>query len=107
MLTKTSLVIRLHADDDVVIARQQLVSGTVLIDENVTVSGLIPPGHKIATRAIADTFKSRGLAISRMSTVSLRSPTAAAAAWTSTARACRCCGARSAVMRGMPTSPAC
>src|SRR5437764_8162729 len=53
MLTKTSLVIRLHASDDVVIARQQLVSGTVLIDENVTVSGLIPPGHKIATRAIA------------------------------------------------------
>src|SRR5438067_673578 len=53
MLTKASLVIRLHADDDVVIARQQLVSGTVLIDENVTVSGLIPPGHKIATRAIA------------------------------------------------------
>ena len=53
MLTQTSLTIRLHANDEVVIARQQLVSGTVLIDENVTVSGLIPPGHKIATRAIA------------------------------------------------------
>jgi altronate hydrolase len=52
MLTKTSLTIRLHADDDVVIARQQLVSGTALIDEKVTVSGLVPPGHKVATRAI-------------------------------------------------------
>ena len=53
MLTKTSLTIRLHPDDDVVIARQQLVSGTALLDENVKVSGLIPPGHKIATRALA------------------------------------------------------
>src|SRR5215471_2720413 len=52
MLTKTSLTIRLHANDDVVIARQQLVSGTALLDEKVTVSGLIPPGHKVATRAI-------------------------------------------------------
>jgi altronate hydrolase len=53
MLTKTSLTIRLHPEDDVVIARQQLVSGTVLLDENVKVSGLVPPGHKIATRALA------------------------------------------------------
>jgi len=52
MLTKTSLIIRLHANDDVVIARQQLVSGTALLDENVTISGLVPPGHKVATRAI-------------------------------------------------------
>src|SRR5450759_3246044 len=52
MLTKTSFTIRLHPNDDVVIARQQLVSGTTLIDENVKVSGLIPPGHKVATRAI-------------------------------------------------------
>ena len=52
MLTKTSLTIRLHADDDVVIARAQLVSGTALLDENVTISGLIPPGHKVATHAI-------------------------------------------------------
>src|SRR5271169_223549 len=52
MLTKTSLTIRLHPDDDVVIARQQLVSGTALLDENVKVSGLIPPGHKVATRAL-------------------------------------------------------
>src|SRR5450631_2176636 len=53
MLTKTSFTIRLHANDDVVIARQQLVSGTTLLDEKVAISGLIPPGHKVATRAIA------------------------------------------------------
>jgi arabinonate dehydratase len=53
MLTQTSLTIRLHPADDVVIARQQLVGGTKLMDEKVTVAGLIPPGHKIATRVIA------------------------------------------------------
>ena len=52
MLTKTSLTIRLHQNDDVVIARQQLVSGTALLDESVKVSGLVPPGHKVATHAI-------------------------------------------------------
>ncbi|MCC6193156.1 MAG: altronate dehydratase [Burkholderiales bacterium] len=52
MLTRSSLVIRLHPNDDVVIARAQLVGGTRLLDENVTVSGLVPPGHKVATRAI-------------------------------------------------------
>ena len=53
MLNQASLTIRLHPDDDVVIARAQLVGGTRLIDENVTVSGLIPPAHKVATHAIA------------------------------------------------------
>jgi len=52
MLTKTSLTIRLHPHDDVVIARAQLLGGTQLIDEKVAVSGLVPPGHKVATRAI-------------------------------------------------------
>ncbi len=52
MLTRASLTIRLHPADDVVIARSQLVGGTQLIDENVTVAGLVPPGHKVATRAI-------------------------------------------------------
>jgi altronate hydrolase len=42
--------IRLHADDDVLIARSQLVGGTVV--EGVTVRGLIPAGHKVAARAI-------------------------------------------------------
>ena len=53
MLTRSALTIRLHPDDDVVIARSQLVGGTTLIDEKVTVAGLVPPGHKVATRAIA------------------------------------------------------
>ncbi|HXT05290.1 MAG TPA: UxaA family hydrolase, partial [Casimicrobiaceae bacterium] len=52
MLTRSSLTIRLHPADDVVIARQQLIGGTMLLDENVTVSGLVPPGHKVATRAV-------------------------------------------------------
>ncbi|SDH52207.1 SAF domain-containing protein [Variovorax sp. OV700] len=45
-------VIRLHADDDVVISLDQLVAGTHIESENVAVAGLIPPGHKMATRAI-------------------------------------------------------
>jgi len=53
MLKQSSLTIRLHPADDVVIARQQLVGGTTLIDERVTIAGLVPPGHKVATHAIA------------------------------------------------------
>ncbi|OYV01653.1 MAG: galactonate dehydratase [Burkholderiales bacterium PBB5] len=46
--------IRIHADDNVVIARQQLLGGAVIADEGgLVVSGLVPPGHKLATRAIA------------------------------------------------------
>jgi len=52
MLTRSSLTIRLHPNDDVVIARAQLVGGTNLLDEKITVAGLVPPGHKVATRAI-------------------------------------------------------
>ncbi|MBC8056501.1 MAG: altronate dehydratase [Rhizobiales bacterium] len=48
-----ALVIRIHPADDVVIARHQLVGGTVLASEGVTVAGLVPPGHKVAARAIA------------------------------------------------------
>ncbi len=51
MPTSTPPFIRLHALDDVLIARNQLLSGTLV--EHVTVKGLIPPGHKIATRALA------------------------------------------------------
>src|SRR3954469_8699556 len=43
--------IRLHPQDDVLIARTQLVGGTAV--EGVQVKGLIPPGHKVAMRAIA------------------------------------------------------
>ncbi|MGH8795799.1 MAG: UxaA family hydrolase [Caldimonas sp.] len=53
MKTAPGPVIRIHAADDVVIARHQLVGGTVLADEGITVSGLVPPGHKVAVRAIA------------------------------------------------------
>jgi altronate hydrolase len=48
-----SPVIRLHARDDVVIARHQLVSGTRIAAEDTVVAGLIPAGHKMATRPIA------------------------------------------------------
>jgi altronate hydrolase len=47
------LVIRIHPRDDVVIARRQLIGGTRLPGEGITVVGLVPAGHKIATRAIA------------------------------------------------------
>ncbi len=53
MLSAAQLTIRLHANDDVVIARAQLISGTELRGEGVTVKGMVPPGHKVATRAIA------------------------------------------------------
>jgi altronate hydrolase len=43
--------IRLHPQDDVLIARVQLVSGTAA--DNAVVKGLIPPGHKFAARDIA------------------------------------------------------
>src|ERR1700761_9152746 len=45
--------IRLHPNDDVIIATRQLVSGTRIEAEDLVVTGLIPPGHKVATRAIA------------------------------------------------------
>jgi len=43
--------ILLHPNDDVLIARAQLVGGTTV--GNVVVKGLIPAGHKVATRAVA------------------------------------------------------
>ena len=43
--------IRLHPQDDVLIARQQLVGGAPA--EGFTVKGLVPAGHKVATRDIA------------------------------------------------------
>ena len=52
-VANTSPVIRIHPQDNVVIARRQLLGGTVLADEGVTVAGLVPPGHKVATRNIA------------------------------------------------------
>ncbi len=45
--------IRIHRDDNVVIARRQLIGGSELVGEGVTVAGLVPAGHKVATRSIA------------------------------------------------------
>ena len=45
--------IRLHADDDVVIACYPLSAGDHLDAEGVTVRGDVPAGHKVATRAMA------------------------------------------------------
>jgi altronate hydrolase len=47
-----SAFIRIHPADDVVIAKQQLIGGTLLEGEGVTVAGLIPPGHKVAVKPI-------------------------------------------------------
>ncbi|MBN8493814.1 MAG: altronate dehydratase [Burkholderiales bacterium] len=52
MMNVAPPVIRIHPADDVVIARVQLLGGTRLEAEGVTVSGLIPPGHKVAVRAV-------------------------------------------------------
>ena len=47
-----SSVIRLHANDDVLIATQQLIPGTVIEAEALTVRDLVPSGHKVAAHAI-------------------------------------------------------
>jgi altronate hydrolase len=47
-----SPVIRLHTNDDVLIATQQLMPGMLIETENLTVRELIPPGHKVAAREI-------------------------------------------------------
>ena len=47
-----SSAIRLHANDDVLIATQQLIPGAVIDSGRVTVGELIPPGHKVAAHAI-------------------------------------------------------
>lgn len=46
------VTVRLHPDDDVVIARQQLVGGSIVDGGQVTVRGLVAPGHKVAARDI-------------------------------------------------------
>jgi len=48
-----SPTIRIHPADNVVIARRQLLGGTVIAEEGVTVAGLVPPGHKVAAASIA------------------------------------------------------
>ena len=49
----TTATIRIHPADNVVIARRQLLGGTALPEEaGLLVSGMVPPGHKLATQAI-------------------------------------------------------
>jgi altronate hydrolase len=45
--------LRLNPADDVVIACRELEAGTNLLTEGVVVKERIPPGHKVATRALA------------------------------------------------------
>ena len=53
MLQAADLTIRLHPEDDVVIARVEIPTGTLLTKENVRAIVTIPAGHKIAVREIA------------------------------------------------------
>jgi altronate hydrolase len=53
MLQAADLTIRLHAEDDVVIARLEIPTGTLLTKESVRALVTIPAGHKIAVRAVA------------------------------------------------------
>jgi altronate hydrolase len=47
------LTVRLHPRDNVVTARVEMLAGTGIDDEGVSVIAPVPSGHKIATRAIA------------------------------------------------------
>jgi altronate hydrolase len=53
MLQAVELTIRLHPDDDVVIARMELATGTLVSKENVRTAVSIPAGHKLAVHDIA------------------------------------------------------
>lgn len=52
-MSAPSPVLRLRVEDNVVLARAELLPGTVLADEGIVVSERIPQGHKVATAAIA------------------------------------------------------
>ncbi|WP_449579228.1 UxaA family hydrolase [Paracoccus mutanolyticus] len=51
--TTAPRIIRLRPQDDVVIATRPIPAGTLLEEEGITTLTDIPPGHKIATHAIA------------------------------------------------------
>ncbi|MBO6781790.1 MAG: altronate dehydratase [Alphaproteobacteria bacterium] len=53
MSETAKLSIRLNDNDNVVVARAEIMPGTSIPGENVQTSAPIPRGHKIATRAIA------------------------------------------------------
>ena len=45
--------IRLHADDNVVVARADILPGVEIPGENIRAAVFIPNGHKIATAPVA------------------------------------------------------
>jgi len=53
MLQAAELTIRLHPEDDVVIARAEIPTGTLIPKEKVSTVVTIPAGHKLAVRDIA------------------------------------------------------
>jgi altronate hydrolase len=53
MLQAADLTVRLHPDDDVVIARVEIPAGTLVSRENVRAAAMIPAGHKLAVRPVA------------------------------------------------------
>jgi len=53
MLQAAELTIRLHPEDDVVIARAEIPTGTLIPKEKVAAVVTIPAGHKLAVRDIA------------------------------------------------------
>jgi len=53
MLQAADLTIRLHPEDDVVISRVEIPTGTLVTRENVRAIVTIPAGHKIAVRDLA------------------------------------------------------
>src|SRR4051794_5184329 len=53
MLQQADLTIRLHPEDDVVIARVELPAGTLVPKESIRVGVRVPPGHKVAVRDVA------------------------------------------------------
>lgn len=53
MLQAADLTIRLHPQDDVVIARTEIPTGTQVAREKVSAAATIPAGHKLAVRDLA------------------------------------------------------
>src|SRR3970282_1379333 len=53
MLQATEFTIRLHPDDDVVIARVEIPAGTLVQRESTRTEAKIPAGHKLAPRPLA------------------------------------------------------
>ena len=104
MLTRASLTIRLHPNDDVVIARTQLVGGTLLADESVTVDG--PRAARAQGRDPRDPRRRAGASATTRSSASPRatSPRASTSISTTWRWARSIATTRSAPMRSRRTS---